>query len=150
MRKVLMEETRPGRRALLAEPADAGAKKPVQGELDLEHRGDVLLIDTEAFLGYTEWFTERPNHSGWYDVKGPSPFPAPGHVERLWFQVDYDVNGCGSWKTNPDSNNYITHDDAVAQGWQWRGLQKPWPWGYRYYVPGGKSYRAQLQIGIVS
>lgn len=152
MRKVLIEEkTRPGRRALLTEPADAGVTKtPVQGELDLEaDRGDVLQFDTEAFLGITDWFScvsQKPSKSGWYEVKVEGePFPFPNFNDRFWFDLDrqlwgwYDAHGKDHW-----------YSDTTMKLHSWRGLQNAWPWGYHYYVPGGRRHRAQLMIGIVT
>lgn len=109
----------------------------MQGEL-------TLVVDTEAFIGYSSWFVGPPPCDGWYDTKGPSPFPAPGHQERMWFEHDEGIDGVGCWKETPDSKAFTPYTRAFHHGMQWRGLAKPWPWGYRFDVPGAKHYRAQL------
>ena len=137
MRKVLIE-ARPERRTLKTEAADAVVKFK-QAELDLEERKPTMrdavkaiAVDVEVFLGYSAWKTSQPPCDGWYDTRCEGgPFPAPGHVERLWFEADEGADGVGVWKETDRNTTFMLFTRAHESGLEWRGLAAPWPWGYR-------------------
>lgn len=153
MRKVLIE-ARPERRTLMTEDRKARRVKPEQGKLDFDgtsmsQTAAAMVIDTEALLGFTPWFSAAgamPPSRGWYEIKGPGPFPEL--INRLWFEKVGRLND-GSWHAAAGMNEVgafvVMHSD-MPNDTVWRGLAAVWPWGYRWDLdkPGAKRYRAQL------
>lgn len=117
-KRVVMLEVAPRRRA---------QPEPVQGE---------LVLDGEAFVGYTPWFPHDPVLTGWYDLRcKPWPFPGNGPHERLWF------DGTGkAWRASPGGQALPLPDDR-----EWRGLAAHWPGGYSYLLLSARRRRAVLE-----
>lgn len=82
-----------------------------------------------------------PPCSGWWDYA----IDGTDETGRMWYQAEYDRDGFWyedqwNWAAIP----VCRHSD-VAGTMRWRGLNAPWPEGYRYPVPApGRRYRARL------
>jgi hypothetical protein len=117
----------------------------IVGPTVLATEGESFAAAPVRFLVVGGWrLGMAPPCSGWWDYA----VAGTDEAGRMWFELDAALPGHdGHWYQ--DQRNWASvpvckHSD-VAGTMRWRGLNEPWPEGYRYPVPApGRRYRARL------
>lgn len=135
-RVLIAEPPAPRKRAVLAQPEQLGLgleevtlRVPMDVAAVVSGKSDAAIAEILGqgiadMLPRSPWFPAElyaPARSGWYELRGPGPFPQ--FAGRAYFQLDEGMAGGGMWTDGPNAKFGTQHADVYA-GHEWQGLAR--------------------------
>jgi hypothetical protein len=88
-----------------------------------------LLDKCEHLCGYTDWSRNRPESDGYWELKQRSAKTPDGSL--WWYSAALNKWHRGVSVQDSRQAGFVDHAVLMASH-EWRGLRKPWPYGYDY------------------